>query len=64
MSARVGSRLLELAVYYSPIALLVKRGDRYLTVPVAWHGGLRWPWLERTGEREAGLDRLLAPRAR
>jgi predicted metalloprotease with PDZ domain len=45
-----------------PIELLVKRGDRYLTVPVDYHDGLRWPWLERVGEREAGLDRLLAPR--
>jgi len=48
----------------TPIELLVKRGDRYLTVPVAWHGGLRWPWLEPAGEGEQGLDRLLAPRAR
>jgi predicted metalloprotease with PDZ domain len=46
----------------TPIELLVKRGDRYLTVPVAYHGGLRWPWLERVGQRETGLDRLLAPR--
>jgi predicted metalloprotease with PDZ domain len=30
----------------APIELLVKRGDRYLTVPVDYHGGLRWPWLE------------------
>ncbi|HEU4649853.1 MAG TPA: hypothetical protein VFS49_00420 [Croceibacterium sp.] len=48
----------------APIELIVKRGDRYLTVPVAYHGGLRWPWLERAGGGEAGLDRLLAPRAR
>ena len=47
-----------------PIELLVKRGDRYLTVPVAWNGGLRYPWLERVpGTRgQAGLDLLLAPR--
>ena len=48
----------------TPIELLVKRGTRYLTVPVAYHGGLRWPWLERAGSGEQGLDRLLAPRAR
>jgi len=48
----------------APIELLVKRGDRYLTVPVAYHGGLRWPWLEKTGSGEQGLDRLLAPRTR
>ncbi|HEY6816452.1 MAG TPA: peptidase M61 [Croceibacterium sp.] len=48
----------------APIELLVKRGDRYLTVPVAYHDGLRWPWLEPAGEGEQGLDRLLAPRTR
>lgn len=47
-----------------PIELLVKRGDRYLTVPVPWNGGLRWPWLEPAGAAKgpAGLDVLLAPR--
>jgi len=48
----------------APIELLVKRGDRYLTVPVDYQGGLRWPWLEPAGAGEQGLDRLLAPRAR
>jgi predicted metalloprotease with PDZ domain len=48
----------------APIALLVKRGDRYLEVPIAYTGGLRYPWLERVGERETGLDRLLAARTR
>jgi predicted metalloprotease with PDZ domain len=48
----------------APIELLVKRGERYLTVPVDYHGGLRWPWLEPAGPSEQGLDRLLAPRAR
>lgn len=46
-----------------PIDLLIRRGDRYETVPVAWNGGLRWPWLERTQPRGPnGLDSLLAPR--
>ena len=46
------------------IDLLVRRGDRYLTVPVGWNGGLRYPWLERApGSRtQTGLDQLLAPR--
>jgi len=48
----------------APIELLVKRGERYLTVPVDYHGGLRWPWLEPAGAGEQGLDRLLAPRTR
>ena len=46
----------------APIELLVKRGERYLTVPIDYHGGLRYPWLERVGEGETGLDRLLAAR--
>ena len=45
-----------------PVELLVKRGNRYLTVPVTYSGGLRWPWLERVGGGPAPLDRLLAPR--
>jgi predicted metalloprotease with PDZ domain len=46
-----------------PIELLVRRGDRFLTVPVSYRGGLRWPWLERAGGRaDAPLDQLLAPR--
>ncbi|MFA7586679.1 MAG: peptidase M61 [Novosphingobium sp.] len=47
-----------------PIDLLVRRGDRFLTVPVTWTGGLRWPWLERAtaGNQPTGLDQLLAPR--
>lgn len=47
-----------------PIELLVRRGDRFLTVPLAYAGGLRWPWLERApgGKGIAPLDQLLAPR--
>ncbi len=45
-----------------PIELLVKRGDRYLTVPIAYHDGLRYPWIEPVSDGEQALDRLLAPR--
>ncbi len=47
-----------------PIELLVRRGDRFLTVPLAYYGGLRWPWLERApgAKGVAPLDQLLAPR--
>lgn len=45
-----------------PIKLIVKRGDRYITLDLDYHGGLRYPWLEKTVQGEAGLDRLLAPR--
>lgn len=48
-----------------PIALLVKRDNRYTTIDVDWHGGMRFPWLERDPAQKepAGLDRLLAPHA-
>jgi predicted metalloprotease with PDZ domain len=45
-----------------PIQLLVKRDDQLTTVPVHYHGGLRYPWLEKAGSGETGLDRLLTPR--
>lgn len=48
-----------------PIQLLVRRANRFSTVPIAWYEGLRWPWLEPAkAGAEAPLDRLLAPRTR
>ncbi len=47
-----------------PITLLVKRGDRYDRVAIDYHGGLRYPWIEKTGKGKQGLDLLLAPRTR
>ena len=46
----------------APIALLIKRGDRYMTVTVDYHGGLRYPWIEPAAAGEQPLDRLLAPK--
>ena len=34
----------------------------YRTVKLDWHGGLKYPRLERVGKGEATLDALLAPR--
>ncbi|MFC0206518.1 M61 family metallopeptidase [Novosphingobium soli] len=49
----------------APISLLVKRGERYQTVSIDYHGGLRHPWLESaTPGKTGGLDRLLAPRGK
>jgi predicted metalloprotease with PDZ domain len=47
-----------------PIALLVKRDNHFDTVSIAYHEGLRYPWLERdpAGKGPGGLDLLLAPR--
>jgi predicted metalloprotease with PDZ domain len=44
-----------------PIRLLVKERGRFREVALAYHGGLRWPHLERTGSGPASLDRMLAP---
>ncbi len=44
------------------IDLLVKRGGRYTTVPVAYDGGLRWPWIEKAVKGKAHIDRWLEPR--
>jgi predicted metalloprotease with PDZ domain len=44
-----------------PIRLLIKRGERYSDIAVDYHGGLRYPALERVGTGPSGLDTLLAP---
>ena len=44
-----------------PIGLLVKRGERFRTVGVAYHDGLRYPRLERVGSGASSLDALLKP---
>ena len=46
----------------APIQLLVKDGDHYKTVSVAYTGGLRYPKLERIDGTEDRLTPLLAPR--
>ncbi len=46
----------------APIVLLIQRGDAIAPVSLAWHEGLRWPWLEPVAPGEQPLDRLLAPR--
>jgi predicted metalloprotease with PDZ domain len=42
--------------------LLVHDGDVYRTVKLDWHGGLRYPRLEKIGKGPGTLDALLAPR--
>ena len=42
-----------------PIDLIVRNGDRFREVTIDYHGGLRYPRLEKTGSGEGGLDRLL-----
>ena len=45
-----------------PIALLIKTGETVAPVSIDYHGGLRYPHLEKVGTGEGGLDRLLMPR--
>ncbi|QNA86215.1 M61 family metallopeptidase [Sphingomonas sp. So64.6b] len=44
------------------IRLLVKNGERLDTVSIDYHGGPRYPRLEKIGTGEGGLDKLLSPR--
>ncbi|WP_375398262.1 M61 family metallopeptidase [uncultured Sphingomonas sp.] len=46
----------------APIVLTVKAGEAIRTVSIDYHGGLRYPRLEKTGTGEGGLDLLLKPR--
>jgi predicted metalloprotease with PDZ domain len=43
----------------APIRLLIKNGERFREVAIDYHGGLRYPRLEKTVAGEGGLDRLL-----
>ncbi len=45
-----------------PLELLVRNDDRYRTVRLDYHDGLRYPHLERDPARPARLDDILAPR--
>ena len=46
----------------APVKLLVKSGEVYRTLDLDWHGGLRYPRLEKVGKGHGTLDALLAPR--
>lgn len=46
----------------TPVRLLVERGGRFREVSIAYHGGLRWPHLEKVTPGPDWFDRLLAPR--
>ena len=42
--------------------LLIHDGEVYRTVKLDWHGGLKYPRLEKVGKGPGTLDALLAPR--
>jgi predicted metalloprotease with PDZ domain len=46
----------------APIEFIVKNGDRYSTVRIDYHDGLRYPHLTRDAATPARLDEILAPR--
>jgi len=45
----------------APIRLLTRKGDRYRSIDLDYHGGLRYPVLERMGTGPSTLDALLRP---
>ncbi len=45
----------------APITLLVRSGARYRTVTIDYHGGLRYPHLERIANTPDRLDSILTP---
>ncbi len=44
-----------------PIKLLLKRGDEFVTISLDYHGGMRYPHLERVATTPDRLDAILAP---
>ena len=55
-------RVTEARTSTAPIQLLMKRGSRYETVNVNYHGGLRYPHLERIAHTPDLLVDILTPR--
>ena len=45
-----------------PIDIILKQDKYYRTLSLDYSGGLRYPRLEKTGEGEGSLDKLLKPR--
>jgi predicted metalloprotease with PDZ domain len=44
-----------------PIKLLLKRGDDFVTLSLNYHGGMRYPHLERVEANPDRLDEILSP---
>ena len=54
--------ILEAKASRDPIQLIIKTGERFLVANVDYHGGLRYPHLERDESQPARLDEILAAR--
>ena len=48
----------------TPIEMMVKKGDRFRTIRFDYHGGLRYPRLERIEGTPDRLGDILSPRRR
>jgi predicted metalloprotease with PDZ domain len=48
----------------TPVTLLLLRDDRYRSVDIKWHSGLRYPHLERVGTVPTILDAAMEPKRR
>jgi predicted metalloprotease with PDZ domain len=59
---RMNSAITAAKTSNAPIQLLVKDGEVYKTVAIAYAGGLRYPWLERIPGVEDRLTPLLTAR--
>ncbi|HET9693354.1 MAG TPA: hypothetical protein VFP48_03140, partial [Steroidobacteraceae bacterium] len=46
------------------IVLLLRRGDTYETVTLDYHGGLRYPRLQRIDGRDDRLSAIISPRTK
>ncbi|MBA3940757.1 MAG: peptidase M61 [Sphingopyxis sp.] len=44
----------------TPVRLIVERGGRFRNIEIDYHGGLRWPHLEKAGGGPDWFDRLFA----
>lgn len=45
-----------------PVELIIKQDKKFRTIRLDYSGGLRYPRLDKTGEGEGSLDRLLKPK--
>ena len=69
LGTRIAPPRFVLFLVLLPIALFAYRAALQATdwldpLAIDWHGGLRYPWLEKVGKVDGGLDRLLAPKVR
>ncbi len=60
-AAELRETILAAETTKEPIKLLLKRGDEFVTFSLDYHGGMRYPHLERVETTPDRLDAILAP---